>query len=65
MTELRKDIERVVNRASAENGSNTPAFILAEYLVDCLTMFDKAVNRREEWCGRRRDGTARADAPRR
>jgi hypothetical protein len=39
-------------RASAENGSNTPDFILAQYLTSCLAAFDEAVNAREKWYGR-------------
>lgn len=50
---LRRDIEHALNKASAENNSNTPDFILAEYLLDCLTAFDKGVTRREEWYGRK------------
>ena len=45
---LRKEIEQAINKHSLENGSDTPDFILAEYLTDCLRMFDKAVNKREE-----------------
>lgn len=37
MTDLRKEIEIAINRCSAENGSNTPDFILAQFLVECLT----------------------------
>lgn len=47
--QLRKAIETEINRHSAENGSNTPDFILAEYLTDCLGAFDKAVKRRQDW----------------
>ena len=50
--ELRKDIESAINRNSAENGSNTPDFILAEFLVGCLVAFDRAVNTREGWYSR-------------
>jgi hypothetical protein len=49
---LREHIERGINRTSSEKGSNTPDFILAEYLVDCLAAFDKAVKQRAEWYGR-------------
>ena len=49
---LRDEIEKAINRNSAENGSNTPDFILAEYLTDCLATFDKASNAREKWYGR-------------
>ena len=62
---LRSDIEKAINRASAENGSDTPDFILAEFLTDSLAAFDKAVATREAWYGRRGpvvvDGTL--DAP--
>ena len=46
---LRKDIENSINKYSAENESNTPDWILAEYLMDCLVAFDKATNKREDW----------------
>jgi hypothetical protein len=50
-SELRKDIENVINCHSAENGSDTPDFILAEYLMGCLETFDKAVNARGKFYG--------------
>lgn len=46
---LRDRITRAINATSSENGSDTPDFILAEYLVDCLAAFDKAVQRRTQW----------------
>lgn len=49
MTPFRKQIEEAINRHSMENGSNTPDFILAAYLSDCLAAFDKATNRRSAW----------------
>lgn len=49
---FRKDLEDLINRHSLENGSNTPDFILAEYLTDCLRTFDQYINRRETWYGR-------------
>lgn len=53
MERLRKEIEHAINRCSAENGSNTPDFILAEFLTDCLAAFDKTCNERERWYGRK------------
>lgn len=53
---LRKEIEQAINRNCAENGSDTPDFILAEYLTECLGAFDKAVTAREKWYGRKSDG---------
>lgn len=49
---LREEIQHAINRTSAENGSNTPDFILAEFLTDCLASYDKAVKAREKWYGR-------------
>jgi hypothetical protein len=52
LSDFRKDIERTINRYSKENGSNTPDFILAQYLEDCLGAFGKAVMAREKAYGR-------------
>ena len=52
MDDLRKDIQAVLNRHSAENNSNTPDFILAHYLEASLAAFDVAVQQRETWYGR-------------
>lgn len=46
---LRRIIEEVLNNACAENESNTPAFILADYLMSCLTAYDKATRERDKW----------------
>lgn len=51
-TSFRVEIEKLINRESVENGSDTPDFILAEYLCDCLEAFDRAVTAREKWYGR-------------
>jgi len=46
---FREDLKNLINKYSLENGSDTPDFILAEYLVGCLELFDKGVCRRIEW----------------
>jgi len=51
-TEFRAEIQTAINRCSAENGSNTPDFILAAYLISCLAAYDRAVTARERWYGR-------------
>jgi GrpB-like predicted nucleotidyltransferase (UPF0157 family) len=40
---FRKEIEEAINRNNKEAGSNTPDFILASYLKECLSAFDRAV----------------------
>jgi hypothetical protein len=51
-TTLRDDLARTLNRYSAENRSNTPDHILAEYLLGCLAAYDAAVLARANWYGR-------------
>lgn len=54
--ELTNRIAHAINCESRENASNTPDFILASYLVQCLESFEAAVNAREKWYGRANDG---------
>ncbi len=49
---FKQELERLINRNSKENESNTPDYILAEYLDNCLKSFDSAVNIREKHFGR-------------
>jgi hypothetical protein len=49
MSQFRRDIEAVINRNSAENGSDTPDYILARFLLASLAAFDVAVRDRDEW----------------
>ncbi|OFW61754.1 MAG: hypothetical protein A2Z35_05850 [Actinobacteria bacterium RBG_19FT_COMBO_36_27] len=44
-----KELSDLINRHSLENGSDTPDFVLAKYLSDCLTTFNKAIEKRDEW----------------
>ncbi len=50
-TPFELELRALINRHSRENGSNTPDFILAEYLNDCLKAFDGAVRGRSLWYG--------------
>lgn len=49
-----EQLRQLINRESLENKSDTPDFILAEYMAACLDAFNKAVNRRTVWKGRER-----------
>ena len=44
-----KELTELINKYSLENGSNTPDYILAKYLNDCLTTFNKAIKKRDKW----------------
>lgn len=52
MEDFRKELEELINQHCMENESDTPDFILAQYLTDCLEAFDKATKAREAWYGR-------------
>jgi hypothetical protein len=44
-----KRLERLINEYSLEAGSNTPDFILAEYMNNCLHVFNQALKARDKW----------------
>jgi hypothetical protein len=51
-TKFQRELEQLINKYSVESESNTPDFILSEYLSNCLSTFNIAIMRREEWYGR-------------
>jgi hypothetical protein len=50
-------LRQLINSHCMENTSNTPDFVLANYMRDCLEAFDKAVAAREKFYGRSGDPT--------
>lgn len=48
---LEREIMSVLNRHCAENESNTPDHILAEYLMGCLQVWNAASTKRDRWWG--------------
>jgi len=49
--DFRSELCTLINKHSMENGSNTPDFILNQFLADVLMCFNKALRRRDEWYG--------------
>lgn len=49
---FQQELEALINRHSQENGSDTPDFILAQYLTDCLVAWNEGMQLREKWYGR-------------
>ena len=47
--DLEKQLAQLLNRFSQENASNTPDFILAQYMLDCLKAFEVAARARDAW----------------
>lgn len=56
-------VETAINRHSMENGSNTPDFMLASFLTDCLRAWDPGIAAREAWYGRAVPGHDTPDQP--
>ena len=52
MNTFLEELSILLNKYSRENNSDTPDFILAEYLLSCLAAFDAAVSRRTAWYGK-------------
>lgn len=44
-----EELRALLNKHSREDDSNTPDFILAEYLLRCLNVFNWEANRRTKW----------------
>lgn len=44
-----KELTDLINKHSLENGSDTPDFILAKYLISCLEAFNNAQEKRSDW----------------
>lgn len=53
LTKFEQELRRLINGQCVENQSNTPDFILAEYLSSCLNAFNVATQQRERWYGRK------------
>ena len=49
VTAFEQELCELLNRHSAEGGSDTPDFILAAYLISCLRNWNHHVYKREEW----------------
>lgn len=47
--DFRKELTELLNRHSKENGSDTPDYILAQYLMYSLETFDEATRQRVRW----------------
>ncbi len=48
---LEKKLADLINVECRENDSNTPDFLLAEFMMNCLDAFELISNKREVWFG--------------
>ena len=47
-----EELTSLINRHCKEDGSNTPDWILSQYLEACLLAFETTTQQRETWYGR-------------
>jgi hypothetical protein len=50
---LHVELQQLLNRVSRENRSDTPDYILANFMIGCLASYEQATNARECWYGRK------------
>ena len=43
------ELNDLINRYSIENESDTPDYLLAKYLIDCLKVYANIVKKRDQW----------------
>lgn len=60
---FQEELCSLINYHSRENGSDTPDFLLAEYLNDCLAVFDRVTRKRTEWYSPEKENTAGLNEP--
>ena len=46
-----RELQELINGYSLENGSDTPDYILANYMKECLCAFERATKDRDAWRG--------------
>lgn len=49
---FQSELEGLINKYSIENQSSTPDFLLAEYMLGCLAVFNTITIKRASWYGR-------------
>lgn len=46
---FKSELTTLINKHSLENITNTPDYILADYLLNCLEAFYDAIHARNQW----------------
>ena len=48
-TTFERELQSLLNNHSKENESNTPDFLLSEFLTGCLKAYNTALKKRDKW----------------
>ncbi len=46
---FRKELEALLNKHEKDTGTTTPDFLLANYLIGCMDVYDLTVRKRDNW----------------
>jgi len=49
INKFREELRKIINQLSMENRSDTPDFILADYLTNCLLNYEAAIRDIKKW----------------
>ncbi len=52
MSDFEKELTTLLNKHNRENASDTPDYILAMFLINCLAAWNEATQQRETFHGR-------------
>ena len=50
-TDFESELTVLINKYNWEHVSNTPDWVLAQYLMGCMNTFNQATQQRETWYG--------------
>ena len=54
---FRKELERLLNTHNQDTCTTTPDFLLANYLIGCMDVYDLTVRKRDVWLlGKEKNG---------
>lgn len=48
-TEFERELEGLINKYSSQSESDSPDFMLAEYLINCLNNFNPVTRKKGRW----------------
>ena len=51
MSGFKEELQDLINKHCKENESNTPDFILANYIQGCMINYTDTIKRRDTWFG--------------
>ena len=51
MTDFKKELIHLLNKYSKESDSDTPDYMLAQYIINCLAALTQVTRVRDKWHG--------------